>query len=429
MADPAGSIATISSSLDGKDTHTASFRVYGTPTWFGQRPVAAGVSAYMTQRRGGHHTSGDDACWRQLLPAAVRAHWRQGHALSSFEVKLIEDIAVCTLVPTSGAMSGSYVGTVQGELSGAYSTELLKRSQDLEDTSMYFTKYSRFGKLSYMQSTFGHLGYVRFTMVGSGSCLVSATVTSFYYDGGTTWVSGVSNGDSRDAARQCGGAVRGRCSGRVRPAGDEHARAEHGFLEWAQPECLCPRPLVLRLTTRTRALTSSVTIGEAQASGSVTATVSAGSFSHAINFTVVRLSAPTLQVDDGELQALPGSCGGFQSTRLRALSDEHRHRETAHVPDDSLFRGGRSTLLWPRGLWSLGWGQARRRCMSRRSAFASVTLAVDGRGRRGVVTLCGGGHWGRVVSQFLCSGAVPADAFAPVHLGVVGGVAIRQRNL
>ena len=39
VADPAGSIATISSSLAGKDTHTASFRVYGTPTWFGQRPV------------------------------------------------------------------------------------------------------------------------------------------------------------------------------------------------------------------------------------------------------------------------------------------------------------------------------------------------------------------------------------------------------
>ena len=120
----------------------------------------------------------------------------RGQALSSFEVKLIEDLAVCTLVPTSGTMSGSYVGTVQGELSGAYSTELLKRSQDLEDTSVYFTKYSRFGKLSYLQSTFGHLGYVRFTMVGSGNCLVSATVTSFYYDGGTTWVSGVSNGDS-----------------------------------------------------------------------------------------------------------------------------------------------------------------------------------------------------------------------------------------
>ena len=103
---------------------------------------------------------------------------------------------MCTLVPTSGQISGSYTGTLQGELSGTYSTELLKRSQDLEETSVYFTKYSRFGKLTYLQSTFGHLGYVRFTMVGSGNCLVSATVTSFYYDGGTTWVPGVSNGDS-----------------------------------------------------------------------------------------------------------------------------------------------------------------------------------------------------------------------------------------
>ena len=88
------------------------------------------------------------------------------------------------------------MGTLQGELSGTYSTELLKRSQDLEDPSVYFTKYSRFGKLSYLQSSFGHLGYVSFTMVGSGNCLTSATVTSFYSDGGTTWIPGVSNGDA-----------------------------------------------------------------------------------------------------------------------------------------------------------------------------------------------------------------------------------------
>ena len=67
--------------------------------------------------------------------------------------------------------------------------------------------------------------------------------------------------------------------------------------------------------------TSSIAIGESQASGLVTAIGSAESFSHAVNFTVVRLSTPTLQVDDNELQALPGSCVGFQSTRLQALSD------------------------------------------------------------------------------------------------------------
>ena len=43
-ADPHGSIATISSSLAGKDTHTSSFRVYGDPTWFSQRPSAQGSS-------------------------------------------------------------------------------------------------------------------------------------------------------------------------------------------------------------------------------------------------------------------------------------------------------------------------------------------------------------------------------------------------
>ena len=158
VADPAGSMATISSSLAGKDTHTASFRVYGTPTWFGQRPGAAGVSAYMTRDAAGTTPAetmrAGDSFYLQLY-----GHTGTGaQALSSFEVKLIEDLAVCALVPTSGAMSSSYVGTVQGELSGTYSTELLKRSQDLEETSVYFTKYSRFGKLSYLQSTLGTWG-------------------------------------------------------------------------------------------------------------------------------------------------------------------------------------------------------------------------------------------------------------------------------
>ena len=66
---------------------------------------------------------------------------------------------------------------------------------------------------------------------------------------------------------------------------------------------------------------TSIAISEAHASGSTTTTVSGGGFSHAVNFTVVQLGVPTLQVDDSEQQALPGSCGGYQSTRLSVISD------------------------------------------------------------------------------------------------------------
>ena len=49
-------------------------------------------------------------------------------------------------------------------------------------------------------------------------------------------------------------------------------------------------------------------------------TVSSGAHSHAIALTVAKPATPTLQVDDAVLQALPGTCGGFQRTRVRAFS-------------------------------------------------------------------------------------------------------------
>ena len=319
VTDPGGSVVTITSRLAGKDTHTVSFRVYGTPTWFGQRANVAGISAYATRDVAGTTPAETmrvgDSFYMQLYGHTG------GQLLSSFEVKFIEDPAVCTLVPTSGSISGSYVGTVQGELSGEYSTELLKRSQDLEDASVYFTKYSRFGKLSYLQSIFGHLGYVRLTMVGTGNCLVSAKVTSFYYDGGTTWIPGVANGD---LVTLHGNAVAQYVDSTVGVFGQLATSTpvlNTAFLSGVSLE-VSVRALLFSSADWHTSTTSSISIGESQASGSVTAIVSAGSFSHAVNFTVVRLSVPTLQVEDSELQALPGSCVGFQSTRLQAVSDE-----------------------------------------------------------------------------------------------------------
>ena len=97
-ADPTGSVVTVSSHLDGKDTHTSSLRVFGDPSWFTQRPGGAGAVAYMTSDEAGtipaETLRRGDRFYLQLYGHTG------GYALSSFEVKLIEDASVCTLVPT-----------------------------------------------------------------------------------------------------------------------------------------------------------------------------------------------------------------------------------------------------------------------------------------------------------------------------------------
>ena len=97
----------------------------------------------------------------------------------------MENTTVCRLTPTSGSFTDTYTGSLRGELSGAYQSELLRRIQNPQDPSQYFTKYSRFERLSPLTSTHGHLGYIQMTMVGSGQCLVSAEITTFFHSGGT----------------------------------------------------------------------------------------------------------------------------------------------------------------------------------------------------------------------------------------------------
>jgi hypothetical protein len=194
----------------------------------------------------------------------------------------------------------------------------VKRAQDLLASIVYFTKYSRSSNIRHLQSNFAHLGYVRFTMLGS--CLTSATVMSFYFDGSTTWISGVSNGDM---VTLHGNAVSQYVEAPIGVFGQ--LVTSPPVLNTAFPSGVSQDASVCTLTFSSGDIKSSssasIAISEARASGSTTATVSAGDFSHAVNFTVVQLGAPTLQVDDSEQQALPGSCGGCQSTRLSAISD------------------------------------------------------------------------------------------------------------
>ena len=102
---PGGSVVMIRSSFGGKDTHTSIFRVYGDPTWFSQRPSAAGAVAYMMSETAGNTPA--ETIDRFYLQLCGRT---SGASVPSFEVKLMEDPPVCTLVPTSIGISASYVG-------------------------------------------------------------------------------------------------------------------------------------------------------------------------------------------------------------------------------------------------------------------------------------------------------------------------------
>ena len=81
------------------------------------------------------------------------------------------------------------------EVSRRLAKSLLKRVQNPDDGSSYFIKYSRLQKLTPLQATHGHLGYLEMRLLGSGTCLTSAAVgTAFYFDGGTAFIAGVSAG-------------------------------------------------------------------------------------------------------------------------------------------------------------------------------------------------------------------------------------------
>jgi hypothetical protein len=181
------------------------------------------------------------------------------------------------------------------------------------------SQYSRIGKGTPSTGEFVHLGYVQFTMVGSGTCLTSATVTTFYHSSRASWIPGVNNGDS------------------VALNGNTlflYSDASVGVLAQLNTNVPLVNTLYLTgssLTVSASALlysssdsyptvsTSLVTIGETD-EGTVSTSVSAGGFSRVLNFTVLRPAVPTLQVDDSELQALPGSCSGYQSSAIRAFS-------------------------------------------------------------------------------------------------------------
>ena len=312
----AGSTATVSSTLAGFDSNLATLTVYGTPSPFSSRLSSAGIAAYFTSDQAGTMAAetmrAGDFFYVQLY-----AH-TGGYGLTSFEVKMVEDTAVCELVPSAGSFTASYTGALQGDLSGAYQTELLNRLAD-PSGSGYFTKYSRFQKLSALTSEHGHLGYMRMKMVGTGSCLTSAAITTFFYGGTTAYIPGVS---TDDPVSLYGNTIQAYTDATVGVVGQLNANSP--IVQMApfsgSDVTVGVRAILFSSPDFLSVSSTSVVLDSDQAAGQVLSSVSAGGHTHSFNFSTVRPAAPQLQVDDALLQALPGSCGGFQKTRLYASS-------------------------------------------------------------------------------------------------------------
>lgn len=115
-----------------------------------------------------------------------------GYGLTSFEVKLIEDAAVCRFDPQGGDAPGwpdaaEYEGKVWAAAAGGYAVELASRWRDIEDKTTFFVKYSRFGRtrpLVSAKAVRARIGYLRMVAVTSGSCISSALITAMYHSGG-----------------------------------------------------------------------------------------------------------------------------------------------------------------------------------------------------------------------------------------------------
>ena len=124
----------MSSALAGFDSHVGTFTVYGTPLPFSSRLSSAGLAAFFTSDQAGTMPA-ETMRAGDFFYIQFYAH-TGGYGLTSFEVKMEEDTAVCEFVPSSGSFTASYTGALQGDLSGAYQTELLNRLETPDGTSI-----------------------------------------------------------------------------------------------------------------------------------------------------------------------------------------------------------------------------------------------------------------------------------------------------
>ena len=326
-----GSIARVRTVLEGHDAHLANFTVYGMGGAFSSRLPSAGIAAFFSSDTAGAVPAttmrSGDTFYLQLY-ANTTGLDGIAYGLTSFEVKFVEDLDVCQLVAAAGSFVETYTGSVEGDTSGAYQTELLTRVQSPSDPTEYFTKYSRFQKLDPLASTHGHLGYVRMQMLGSGACLRSASITTFFHSGGTAYVPGVAPDDLVSVYGNGLNLYTDAPVGVIGQLVDAAPVVNTAFFTGVRLT-VGIRVLQFSSPDSFTELSASVDVNSTQSSGRVHATVMTNEVSTScscspyleVMFTVVRPSAPVMRVDDDFLQALPSSCATYQATRVWAISD------------------------------------------------------------------------------------------------------------
>ena len=197
VAEPSGTVATVTTSLSGHGALLARLHGVGTPAWFSARRTSAGIAVYATSDPAGAIPAETMQGRRDLLLAAVRAHRWRGHD----RVRSRAGRGLQRMRARAGErrVRRSVHGPPRGDLSGTYQTEVLQRIQNPSGRDQVLHQVLYLQKLTPLQATRNHLGYLEMRLLGSGTYLTSAAVgTAFYFDGGTAFIAGVSAGRSID---------------------------------------------------------------------------------------------------------------------------------------------------------------------------------------------------------------------------------------
>lgn len=304
--------ASVSASLGGGAPQSVSVSVHARPSWRSARLASAGIAAYVTSDAAGnvpasHFRVGDTFYWQ------LYAH-TGSFGLTTFSVQFEEDVGVCHAVPASGTWSSAYEGDVIAKTDGAYSLELARRYPPSGSALGHYVKYQRLSKNgAALTSVYGHLGYVRMKVVGSGSCLVSADIRAFNH--GTQTIPG---GELYTPVTLHGNTLALISDGPVALVGEvvESMPLLNAAQYTGSAVSASITGIVLSSPDGQRTFSDSLAIG-ADLGSDTTKSISYSALADTVAVSVRRLDAPTVVVEDNRLERVQGA-NVFQRSRVSA---------------------------------------------------------------------------------------------------------------